>query len=429
MKGGAMTHKFNPFKPASPVYTGMFAGRSKELGRIDQILYQTKHGNPTHILITGERGIGKSSLMLVTNYFSEGKLEWKDDKYNFLTVQVTINKGTGLIDFADRIHTLLVREFQNDNKVVDFLNRSWGFVKNFEVAGVAYKNPNQASTTQKIIDNLVYSLVDTVKNVTEENLANNLGLSKMKDGVVILIDEADSATKELDLGSFLKNLSETLVSENCNKVLLVLVGLPRIRDVLRESHESSLRLFEEFELFPLSKEEVSQVVKKGLDEANSKSDSTDKITITDEALNAIYGYSEGYPHFIQQVGYSAFDTNTDNKIDEQDVVTGALKKNGAIDLIGNRYYIDLFYNKIKVESFRDILNIMAQNWDGWISKEQIRKSFKGGETALTNGLRALKDRSIILCKEGVKGIYRLQWKSFAFWIKNHNRQIKENVQG
>jgi len=83
-----------------------------------------------------------------------------------------------------------------------------------------------------------------------------------------LIDEADNASRELNIGVFLKNLSETLVKEGCNKVMIILAGLPRLRDILKESHESSLRLFEEYELSPLSPDEVKHVITRGLEEYN-----------------------------------------------------------------------------------------------------------------------------------------------------------------
>jgi hypothetical protein len=88
----------------------------------------------------------------------------------------------------------------------------------------------------------------------------------------------------------------------------------------------------------------------------------------------------------------------------------------VIDLIGDRYYKDLYFNKINQESYREILQIMAEKWNDWISKKAIKDKFKGKESTLDNGLKTLCDKHIILRKEGAKGLYRLQWASFAFWI-------------
>jgi hypothetical protein len=88
-----------------------------------------------------------------------------------------------------------------------------------------------------------------------------------------------------------------------------------------------------------------------------------------------------------------------------------------MELIGDRYYRDDFYNKIQKDSYRQVLRIMAEKLDAWISRDEIKQQFKGKDSTLNNAIQALRSRHIILSKEGVKGIYRLQHAGFAFWIK------------
>jgi hypothetical protein len=263
-------------------------------------------------------------------------------------------------------------------------------------------------------------MVDTVKAVTEDTKASELGLREKKDGVVILIDEVDQASKSLNLGLFLKNLTEVLIQEDINKILLILAGLPKARDVLRESHESSLRLFEEFKLTTLTKGEVQEVINAGLQEV--KGQGRDVVSITEGAIDIIHRYSEGYPHFVQQIAYSAYALDEDKNIDVADVERAMFSDNGALDLIGDRYYKDLYYGKIKQDSYRQILDIMARKFNDWVSKGEIEEYFIGKESALTNGIKALRDRNIILSRPGRKGLYRLQWVGFAVWINRINQR-------
>jgi hypothetical protein len=60
---------------------------------------------------------------------------------------------------------------------------------------------------------------------------------------------------------------------------------------------------------------------------------------------------------------------------------------------------------------------MAVDLDGWVTRAKIKSKFKGKDSTLNNALKALRDRHIILSKEGAKGIYLLQHKGFALWIK------------
>ena len=415
-----MSKRYNPFKPNQPVFDTVFAGRMKEITRIDDVLFQTKHNNPCHLLITGDRGIGKTSLILAANHFA--KAEWKLSssihRHNFITIHITISSDTTLVDLAMKINKSLEKEIKKIAPTLDFLKKIWEFAKRFEVMGVKYKENIKEISQSEVVDNLIDSIIDTVKIITTSSFVLEYKLKEIKEGIVLIFDEADNACKELSIGMFLKNLSEALVRENCNKVLFVLAGLHRVNSVLRVSHPSSLRLFEEHELFALIKDEVRDVVLRGIDESNNHSAHLPPLKINDSAIDAIFEYSEGYPHFVQQVTYSAFDANTDNEITREDVSSGFFKQDGALELIGDKYYKDLYFHKINVDSYREILNIMAEKWNEWITNTEIAKKFKGKKSALNNGIHALRKRDIILTKEGRKGIYRLQWISFAFWIKN-----------
>lgn len=410
-----MANKYNPFRPNNPIYSGLFAGRLDEIKKIDDALYQTSFGNPTNLLFIGERGIGKTSLLLLTKFFAQGEIIFEEKKHNYLTLQMNLNSDLNQLSFIMKFKNILQREIHKIYKTKKLIDDVWGFVKKLEVTGCKI-NSDDVSEVQLIIDDFVYSLVETV-----EKLKNHK--ETPKEGIVILIDEADTASKELNLGVFLKNLSETLVSENCNNVLFVLTGLPTVPDVLRNSHESSLRLFEEITLKPLGFDDVKYVVNKAIKEIKEK-EPQNEISVTDEGYKNFHELSEGYPHFLQQLGFSTISNLNKSEIDDKIVFDSMFNPGGALELIGKRYYVDLFYNKINSDLYRQILSIMAEKWNSWISKEEIRKNFSGSGTNLNNGIKALRDRNIILTRRGVRGQYRLQWLSFAFWIKIHKNKMK-----
>ena len=197
-------------------------------------------------------------------------------------------------------------------------------------------------------------------------------------------------------------------------------GLPQAHDALNASHASSLRLFQEINLKPLSPIETKEVITLGLNDIKDKTSVV--VTVEEKAHDSISLFSEGYPHFVQQIAYSAFEYDTDNVISEQDVDASSLGEEGAIQIIGDRYYVQLFYKEINADSQREILSIMAEKWNTWITRVELKKKFGGKELTLNNGIKALREKGIIIPREGYKGQYRLQWASFAFWIKNHNKK-------
>ena len=402
-----MKPKINPFKPNHPVSPGMFAGRLDEIDKLEKGLFQTKNGYPTNYLITGERGIGKSSLLGITRIIADG-LPFEDDAFNFVTVDLIISKVSSLQSIIKLIDKNLKRKLSSIEKVRTFLDSTWDFVQRIKVLDSGIEKMNvQTEQLDVLIDDFSYSLSETIKRITEgEN---------SKDGIVFFIDEADNSCENLQLGYFIKTVTETLVKYNCNNVMFILAGLPEIIDKLKNSHESSIRIFNHLIIKELSPEYRRSVVESGIKEGNKIN--TEKTTITTEAKSLISTLSEGYPHFIQQFSYSAFDFNSDGEINTEDVRGGAFKEGGALDSIGSRYYHSAYNQKIKSDDYREVLSIMADSMNSWIKKSEITEEFSGADYIVTDALKALTARKIILKNPSKRGEYRLQQRGFALWIK------------
>jgi hypothetical protein len=291
----------------------------------------------------------------------------------------------------------------------NFLREAWGFLQRFEAGGVKLNPDISPQIDEDVLEEFSYSLAETCNRVCGEQSDSGTFGAKY-DGLLVLVDEADNASRALGLGSFFKLVTERLQRRGCQHVMVGLAGLSNLRDVLFSSHPSSLRLFEENILDRLTDQEVGSVIDICMRQAQDHA-------VTENARSELISLSEGYPHFIQQFGFSAFAVDSDNVINQQDVLIGAFQNRGALDAIGDRYYRDDFYNRIQKESYRQVLRIMADKLDGLVTKQEIRSKFKGNDSTLDNAIKALRDRHIILSKEGERGIYRLQHKAFALWIK------------
>jgi hypothetical protein len=130
--------------------------------------------------------------------------------------------------------------------------------------------------------------------------------------------------------------------------------------------------------------------------------------------------SEGYPHFLQQFGNSAFESDTDQEITIEDVTEGAFSKTGALSRLGRKFFQELYFDKIGSDDYRTVLQNMALNGDSWRTRAQIIEGCGLKEYTINNALAALKDRGIIVPNESTKGSYRLPSKSFATWIRAMN---------
>jgi hypothetical protein len=392
--------KFNPFKPNGVVHPGMFVGRLEELVLIENFLFQATHGNPQHFLVQGERGIGKSSLLLFVEHLSRGGAN--NHGFDFLTVSIDLGGCQTQLDIVRKIARGLKSTIQEKEALKKSAKDLWAWLTNWEILGVKYNKPQFEVDVEEVVE----VLVGEISLFCESPAAG--------DGLLFLIDEADRPPTEANLGEFMKLATERLAKKSTSKVLFGLAGIPSVMTKLRDSHESSPRAFHSILLEPLEPAERKRVIELGMKEANDRS--PQKIDITSDAITLLADLSEGYPHFVQQFAYSAFDQDIDNRIDDSDVAEGAFKSGGALSQLGDKYFNEMYHARISSEDYRRVLDAMAAHGDAWLQRQQIIKESEVAETNVNNALKALKEKSIIIQDDKRRGYYRLPTNSFAAWI-------------
>jgi hypothetical protein len=262
-------NKYNPFRPDKMMPPGMFCGRLDELKLIDHCLLQTKKGNPQHFLIEGERGIGKSSLLLCEQFVAEGRIKTLNTKeeLDFIVVNASLLETDDYYSITRKIMTAFRTELMKRHKFKAFASAAWDLITRFEAAGIRYNQDTEKPEQAQLLDCLQADFVSAASN-----------LDGVADGILLLIDEADKPPAGGNLGLICKMLTEELSRRGCERVCIGLAGLPHIIGVLRASHESSLRIFKTMELMPLEKNEREQVLEMGLRNASEKNEFEIRIT-------------------------------------------------------------------------------------------------------------------------------------------------------
>lgn len=395
--------KYNPFKPGLIIHPSMFAGRIDEILEIENALFQTQNGNPAHFLIHGERGIGKSSLLLYANYLATGKFKSPDNDitFNFLTININLEPSDTYKAIIRKLAQELKLNLDNNQALKKQLKDILNFISNFEAFGIKYNKDTTSS--EFLLEELSHKLAAIAKS-----------MSKDKQGIFIFIDEADKPSSEAGLGLFVKGLSERLTKLEANNVGIGIVGISEVINKMRESHASSVRIFRQMELSVLLANERKEVVSLGLADAREKNGFY--VSINDEALSLISSLSEGYPHFIQQYAYSAFNADDDNKIDETDVIYGLKYDNGALNQLGMQYFENMYTEELRSDDYRTVLQVIAQHSPNYAQRKTIiNESGLKGHT-VDNALTALKKRGSVIAIRGQQGQYKLPSHSFAAWI-------------
>jgi Cdc6-like AAA superfamily ATPase len=147
--------KFNPFRPNSIVTAGMFCGRWDEMRSIEQGLFQTKHGNPKHFIVQGERGIGKSSLLFAVDFAARGELENNEGiKFNFVVISIELVGASTYENVIDSIAAEFKAELGRRQQVKQFATKAWDFISNWKVMGVEYKKDSAKADDILLVDSL-----------------------------------------------------------------------------------------------------------------------------------------------------------------------------------------------------------------------------------------------------------------------------------
>lgn len=418
---GIMSLKFNPFRPNSLINPGIFKGRSKELNEIEKILFQTMHGNPQHFLLEGERGIGKSSLMLYVEALASGKIAFQQQpnlKPTFLVISVELSAAMTAEDIIIEIARRFKDQVARHDHLKSAAKKAWELLSNWEILGVRYhKQQAPENDALEILNSFCERVAEFVKST-------ELKESGKVDGVIILVDEADKPEPTARLGEIVKLFAEKMTRLGRERVTIALAGLPVTLDKLKASHESSPRLFKVFSLGPLSIDDSIAVVQACLEEAEAKNGF--KTPIEKNALDLLCTLSEGYPHFLQQFCYCAFDADSDNLISVDDVRQGTYGPQGALDQLGRKFFQELYFDQIGSEDYRTVLKVMAEHSDNWVTRTDLLSLAGLKDHTISNAIQALKNKNIILANENQKGSYRLPTRSFAAWIKALNTDGKAN---
>ena len=443
----------NPFRPQNPVSRGMFVGRKNEIRRLESVLNHAKSQQPTNFMITGERGIGKTSLLMYLGAIAQSYGDVEEERYNFLKADVVIDSSTNQYDLIKKIESALQRELKRNGIKTQVLEKVWGFLQRVEVSGFRIDPSQPADPSHKLLaeefGNSIVALVDKLCRPGEPDRI--LGPVDF-DGILILIDEADQASTQLDLGSFLKYFAEFLNRNGCSKVTIGLSGLDGLSDVLTASHPSSLRVFEEIPLARLSTRDANDLIDTCLDRGD------DRLAhgIDTQARELLNELAEGHPHFLHQFGYSAFNaavedprariisTQEELHFDEEDldaeitieeievdkavlvsvrhVMKGALDSRGALEVIGDIYF-QKFYHSLTNHQLRlKIVMFLCDQISGGCTAAGIASAIGEDVVAVEDEMSGLADEEHIF-HDRFSNTYRVRFSCFGRWVQLKTQKV------
>lgn len=373
----------DPFFPNRPVDDpNRFSGREEQVDEVIDALYQIANGNPKHTIITGDRGIGKSSLLYQSKLLAMGnntlatrfKLDLGINKYNFITVWHDIDQDQNL----KKIIYGLLKDLQTKlSKILKKMNFE------LDLGGILTISKNE--DTDISIAEYVELFYGQVAKAYEEVKKTD------KNGIIFFVDEIDRIPPETGIASFFKLAAEKLNREGLKNIGFICAGITGAVQKLETEHASILRTFRDIPIPRLGLEDSRNILQKGFDSVG--------YTYEEEIFSSAFHLGAGFPEPIHLLGSEMLSVTDTNKITMNDF-DNATKK--IIEDV-RRNELTALLKKAGYGKYQLILKAMAQFDNSNVPLNYISKEIKLEQNEYSTNIANLINREII--ERVDKGIY------------------------
>jgi hypothetical protein len=376
----AVTKGRSPFYPGQPVPVELFVGRQEEISRITRAAGQVELGKPQAIFLTGEYGIGKSSLAGFMRYYTE--------KENHLFgIHVLLGGATTIEDVAVKTVEAVVKtpayEPTLTEKARNILSKYVGkqelFGVDINLTALKADGPNISSGYLPFIGQLL------------ERLKPN-GIK----GIMLILDEINGITGNPKFAHFIKGIvDENALSSNPLPLMLVLCGVEERRREMIQHHQPIERIFDIVEINPMTEPEMKDFFNKAFQSQG--------MSVIEEAMSLLCHYSAGFPKIMHIVGDETFWKNEDSIIDKDDASNGIIL---AAANIGKKFVDQQVLGALRSEDYHSILKKLSKlPFDLSFQKTKLEEELSEKEKKkFNNFLQRMKKLKVLRSGE-VKGEY------------------------
>ncbi|MHB1055742.1 MAG: AAA family ATPase [Thermoleophilia bacterium] len=285
----------NPFSPGAGSPPPELAGRDDILQQATILLGRIKEKRPEKsIMLTGLRGVGKTVLL--------NEIERKAQSMGYRTILIEAHEGKSLALIISPHLRRLLYELDRLAGTGDKVRRGLAVLKSFVGAvkvsvgeielGIDIE-PEQGAADSGDLEVDLPNLFTAVAEAAEDR----------QSAVAILIDEIQYLKKP-ELSALIMAMHK--MQQRQIPLVLIGAGLPILPGLAGESKSYAERLFNFPDIGPLSASESEKALQDPVKASGEE--------FEDAALKEIFRITQGYPYFLQEWGYQAWNHATDSPI-------------------------------------------------------------------------------------------------------------------
>lgn len=323
----------NVFTPHTPInQENLFRGRMVE---VQQIL-STLNTPGQHVLLFGDRGVGKSSLANVTS----SKL------IKIAGKELVIKRCSKSDSFSSIFENVLIK------------------------CGIDISVQTKSMSGSLSVNGFGYQECTECKGFSDKVQSPSWVCDKVKDfNILLLVDEFDSIQNKDDKHKVAEVIK--LLSDSNSSFKIFVVGIAESADELTAGHPSVQRCLKEIKLSKMSNRELVDIINSGSAKL--------KLNFTRDAKFRICGLSSGYPHFTHLIALKAAEIAIVNELVDIDIeqINEAIEKS-IIDCENSlrQSYEDTVKSSSTMVIYRKVLYATALCYDEFIRSKDIRFIYK-----------------------------------------------------
>ncbi len=345
-------------------------------------LFQLKNSRSASTIITGDRGIGKSSLLNQSKELATGDnclparlgIDMDGEQYDFVVAWHDAAKDQGPSEIAAGV----LQDLQNAvTKAVSRLK--------FEVnIGGALKigaNESKASDITAIVNDFC---------LAAEKISHQ-AKNASKHGVIFFVDELDRASPASGIGTFFKLTIEKLGRNKVHNVAFFCAGITGAIQMLEEDHASIFRSFKEVPLPRLPAAETADILKTGYDSVG--------CTYDEQVFAAIHRLAAGFPEPVHLLGSQSLAVDTDDHVTLEDVETAKVQ---VIETL-RKNKLTAIVRQAGSGNYQNILRAMAEHPRDDVPLSFISKKIGLAQNQYSTNMSTLRQRGVIAQHD--RGVY------------------------
>ena len=336
--------------------------------------------------ISGERGIGKSSLAQMARYIAETNLK-------MATAYVPLGGVDDLKGLARLSLQAIVQNNSNQPWIEKVQKQLGDRIKRVGVFGVDVELNMRGDDLQALVDNFANQMGELLKTIGSD-----------RKGLMLVLDDINGLAGKVSFANWLKSMMDgvaTSIRKEEPPVFILFAGLEERRRQIVAHNESVARIFQPTISVPQwTEEETEDFFRAGFKRGG--------VNLADKGAGNCVLFSGGFPMLAQEIGHAVWIRRTkEGKTDE------ILGIHDAAKAIGQQYLESSVVKALHSKHYRSILRKIGSELPihDTFSRKQLNESIGLSESekrALNNFINRMRELGAILSDEdsGKRGEYR-----------------------